>query len=116
MQKERTCNSAGWSYHVRPPRVSVGFFRGDKGGRIDMARRGRGEGTVYRRVDGRWEAALGVGGRRQRYVGQSQRDVRIKLVAARRALEQGIVVSGSSQRVEEYLTEWLQDSVRPSVR
>ena len=24
-----------------------------------MARRGRGEGTVYRRADGRWEAAFG---------------------------------------------------------
>ena len=47
-----------------------------------MARRGRGEGTVYRRADGRWEAALGVGGRRQRYVGPSQREVRTKLVAA----------------------------------
>jgi integrase len=81
-----------------------------------MARRGRGEGTVYRRADGRWEAAFGFGGRRQRYVGRSQREVRIKLLAAHRALEQGIVLSGSSQRVEEYLTRWLEDSVRPSVR
>ncbi len=81
-----------------------------------MARRGRGEGTVYRRADGRWEAAFGIDGRRQRYVGRSQRDVRIKLLAARRALEQGIVLSGSSQRVEAYLTRWLEDSVRPSVR
>jgi integrase len=73
-----------------------------------MARRGRGEGTVYRRADGRWEAAFGFGGRRQRYVARSQRDVR--------AIEQGIVLSGSSQRVEEYLARWLEDSVRPSVR
>src|SRR5712691_12022871 len=73
-----------------------------------MARRGRGEGTVYRRADGRWEAAFGFGGRRQRYVARSQRDVRIKVLAARRALEQGIVLSGSSQRVEEYLTQWLR--------
>jgi integrase len=81
-----------------------------------MARRGRGEGTIYRRADGRWEAAFGFGGRRQRYVARSRRDVRLKLLAARRALEQGIVLSGSSQRVEEYLTGWLEDSVRPSVR
>jgi integrase len=81
-----------------------------------MARRGRGEGTVYRRTDGRWEAAFGFSGRRQRYVGRSQREVRTKLAAARRALEQGIVLSGSSQRVEEYLAQWLEDSVRPSVR
>jgi len=81
-----------------------------------MGRRGRGEGTVYRRADGRWEAAFGFGGRRQRYVGRSQRDVRLKLTAARRALEQGIVLSGSSQRVEDYLARWLEDSVRPSVR
>ncbi len=26
-----------------------------------MARRGRGEGTVYRCADGRWEAAFGFG-------------------------------------------------------
>jgi integrase len=81
-----------------------------------MARRGRGEGTVYRRADGRWEAAFSFGGRRQRYVGRSQREVRAKLLAARRAFEQGIVLSGSSQRVEEYLTRWLEDSVQPSVR
>src|SRR3989442_4513494 len=81
-----------------------------------MARRGRGEGTVYRRADGRWEAAFGFGGRRQRYVGRSQRDVRLKLTAGRRALEQGIVLSGSSQRLEVYLARWLEDSVRPSVR
>jgi integrase len=81
-----------------------------------MARRGRGEGTVYRRADGRWEAAFGIGGRRQRYVGRSQREVRVKLLAARRALEQGVVLSGSSQRVEDYLSQWLEDSVRPSVR
>jgi len=82
----------------------------------EMARRGRGEGTVYRRVDGRWEAAFTVSGRRQRYVGRSQQAVRLKLQAARRALEQGIVLSGSSPRVEEYLTRWLEDSGRPSVR
>jgi integrase len=81
-----------------------------------MARRGRGEGTVYRRADGRSEAAFGIDGRRQRYVGRSQREVRVKLLAARRALEQGIVLTGSSQRLEEYLTRWLEDSVRPSVR
>ena len=81
-----------------------------------MARRGRGEGTVYRRTDGRWEAALGIDGRRQRYVGRSQREVRGKLVAARRALEHGIVLSGSSQRLETYLSSWLEDSVQPSVR
>src|SRR6266851_1614848 len=79
-----------------------------------MARRGRGEGTVYRRADGRWEAAFGFGGRRQRYVARSQRDVRIKLTAARRALEQGIVLSGSSQRVEEYLTRWRRIACGPA--
>ncbi len=81
-----------------------------------MARRGRGQGTVYRRADGRWEAAFGIGGHRQRYVARSQREVRTKLLAARRALEQGIVLSGMSQRVEEYLARWLEGSVRPSVR
>src|SRR5260370_26055512 len=78
-----------------------------------MARRGRGEGTIYRRADGRWEAALGVGGRRQRYVGPSQRDGRAKLVAARPAPEQGIVVSGSSPRGGGDLRQWLEDRRPP---
>src|SRR2546428_11406423 len=89
------------------------------GGKVEgglSAMRWGGDGPVYRRADGRWEAAFGFGGRRERYVARSQRDVRIKLLAAPRALEQGIVLSGSSQRVEEYLTRWLEDSVRPSVR
>ena len=38
----------------RPKSGVVGAMR-EGGG---MARRGRGEGTVYRRADGRWEAAF----------------------------------------------------------
>jgi hypothetical protein len=48
--------------------------------------------------------------------GESHDVRRIKLTAGRRALEQGIGLSGSSQRVEGYLARWLEDSVRPSVR
>ena len=63
----RTCNSGGESYDVRPLRGLIGGAMREGG---VMARRGRGEGTVYRRADGRWEAAFGFGGRRQiRYDG-----------------------------------------------
>ena len=66
---EGTCNSGAESQDVRPPRVEDLVVAMREGG--VMARRGRGEGTIYRRADGRREAAFGVGGRRQRYVARS---------------------------------------------
>ncbi len=84
-----------------------------------MGKRGQNEGSIYKRKDGRWEAALtipGTGGKRQRFYGETQREVREKLTAARRALDQGDLPIRERQTVGQFLERWLTDVVKPGVR
>ncbi len=80
-------------------------------------KRAHGEGTVYRRRDGRWcaEVMLGYGpdGRRQRLrvYGQTRREALQRLAQAR-ARAQGLAAPGLT--VAAYLHAWLE-AVRPSL-
>lgn len=79
--------------------------------------RGHGEGTVYQRKDGRWEAAITLeGGHRKRIYGKTRREVQNKLSEALHAQQQGRLVAEPAQRVNDYLKHWLEDQVRMSVR
>ncbi len=84
-------------------------------------KRGQGEGTIRQRADGRWEAmytyhdATGHMKRRSLY-GKTQREVREKLTAALRALDQGDAPITDRQTVAQFLDRWLADVVKPSVR
>jgi len=84
-----------------------------------MAKRGQGEGSVYKRGDGLWAGAISLGtGQRKVIYGKTRAAVAAKLVAVLRAQQQGVAVS-SSQRltVGMYLTRWLagaESSVRGS--
>ena len=76
-------------------------------------RRGHGEGSVHRREDGRWVAALDLGwreGRRQRrYVyGKTRRDVVAKLDELRRRHDEGLVVTTSSTKFEQFVADFLE--------
>ncbi len=81
-------------------------------------KRGQGEGTIRQRVDGRWEAmytyrdATGRTRRRSVY-GKTQREVREKLTAALRALDQGDTPITDRQTVGQFLDRWLADVVQP---
>jgi len=80
-------------------------------------RRVNGEGTIYRRKDGRYEAAVYVptaSGKRKRMriYGRTRTAVHEKLVAAQRQAQQGIPVPDVSQRLDEYLDYWLEHVVR----
>lgn len=80
-----------------------------------MTRRGNGEGSIYKRADGRWEAAISVNGKRRRYYGKTREDVRQILVQALHARETGSLTTGKSETVAAFLTRWLEDlQVRPS--
>ena len=87
-----------------------------------MKRRGRGEGSIYQRADGRWAATIDLGwhnGRRVRksYYGQTRKEVVDKLTLARRAMEAGARPGSDRLTVAAYLTDWLEavrDGVRPS--
>lgn len=87
-----------------------------------MARRGAGEGNIYRRADGRWVARLHLGyagGKRLRkhFYGTTRREVADKLTKARHDLQRGLPVGlDGRQTLEAYLHQWLRDVVKPSVR
>ncbi len=86
-----------------------------------MARRGHGEGSIYRDPDGRWRAVVDLGqmgGKRQRkYLsGKTRREVQLKLTAALRDHQQGLPLAPERQTLEQFLTHWLEHTARPSVR
>ena len=82
-------------------------------------RRVNGEGSIYRRKDGRWVAATyartneGTEKRVCLY-GGTRAEVREKLTALMRDLDRGATVPTHNPTVEEYLRHWLADVVRPN--
>ena len=84
-------------------------------------RRGNNEGSIYKRKDDRWAATVDLGyagGKRKRktFYGDTRREVADKLTAALRAAQQGILPIGERLTVEQFLTRWLADSAKPSLR
>lgn len=83
--------------------------------------RANGEGSIYRRSDGRWTAAYYVpdrfGKRRRRYVyGSSSVEVENQLVQIRQQVSSGTPVAPAGLTLAEYLTEWLEQVAAPRVR
>lgn len=83
-------------------------------------RRGRGEGSIYRRGDGRWCAILDLGWsggqRRRRFLyGKTRAETAQRLHDALRAQRDGLPVTGERQTVAAFLSSWL-DAVRARVR
>lgn len=79
--------------------------------------RGHGEGSIYQRKDGRWTAAISIGGgRRKPLYGKTRREVQQKLTAALQAQDQGKLVTEPKQKIRQYLESWLDNQVRRSVR
>jgi len=86
-----------------------------------VARRGRNEGTIRQRKDGRWEARLvmtDAEGRRVRrsFLGRTRADVRDKLQEATRAESTGTAVPSNRLTLGPFLAQWLTDVARLSVR
>lgn len=83
-----------------------------------MARRGHGEGTIYREQDGSWRAALSLGpeegGGRKYFRGKTRQEVQRKLAAARRSQEDGLGQVAGQQTVAQYLASWL-DAIKPTI-
>ena len=81
-----------------------------------MGKRANGEGTIYKRADGRWTARLSLaGGRRKDYFGKTRQEVAVKLAAATKQRQDGIPIIGEQQKVDKYLEGWLK-TVRPNLR
>lgn len=87
-----------------------------------MAKRGHGEGTVVRRKDGRWCAALVMGydseGKpiRKYFYGRTRREVQEKLEAAKAEARAGILTEPQKVSLGEWLSRWLEFYVKNRVR
>ncbi|OGO51923.1 MAG: integrase [Chloroflexi bacterium RBG_16_68_14] len=86
-----------------------------------MSKRGSGEGSIFKRGDGRWAAALNLGyegGRRRRkhLYGRTRGEVAQKLQRVQRTLADGGVLTAERQTVATLLEAWLSDSAASKVR
>src|SRR5918997_1796954 len=86
-----------------------------------MARkRGNGEGSIYRRTDGRWVGQYLVHtakGPKYRYLyGKTRAVVAEKLTKAMADRDSGLILDAGKMTVGEYLDRWLSDSVKGTVR
>ncbi len=84
-----------------------------------MSRNANGEGSIWKRTDGRWVgatyAATNTGGRKRVYVyGKTRAEAREKLTALQRELDRGVRVPVENWTVQEYLEHWLRDVVKPN--
>ena len=80
-------------------------------------RRCNGEGSIYKRGDGRWAASVSLGdGRRKTYYGRTRDDVAQKLTKARYEVQQGLPVVPEKETVGAYLVRWLDEIARPTIR
>jgi integrase len=83
-----------------------------------MAKRGHGEGSIYRDQDGSWRAALTLGpesgGGRKYFRGSTRQEVQQKLAAAKRALEDGLPQLEGHQTVQQFLAPWLL-AIKPTM-
>ena len=76
-----------------------------------MSRRGNGEGTICKRSDGRWVAAVSYpDGPRKWIYGATRAEVDAKLTAAKRARDQGLPASEERRTLGAFLIEWLEAS------
>lgn len=79
--------------------------------------RGPNEGTIVQRGDGRWTAAVSLGGRRRKwFYGATREEVHRKLTAALHAINNGGLPDARGLTLGTFLTQWLEEVARPSVR
>lgn len=82
-----------------------------------MGNRGRGEGTIYKRPDGRWTAQLRLEyGVRKTLYGRTRAEVQAKLRKLRRDREDGVAVGAPSITLGSYLARWLDEAARLKLR
>jgi len=84
-------------------------------------KRPNGEGSIYRRKDGRWEGAMfvatNVGTRKRiRVYGSSRQEVHTKLTGEQAKAHRGVPAPSRGWRLDAYLDYWLEEVVRRTGR
>ncbi len=82
-----------------------------------MGRRVKGEGSVYRRKDGRWVAAIPLEDGKKKFIYCKKQSEALKaLQLATQAKIQGTLIAIGDQTLHAFLTSWLQDTAQHVVR
>lgn len=86
-----------------------------------MSKRGNNEGSIYKRADGRWAAAVTIpqtGGKQTRKTlyGRTRQEVQQKLTKALRDQQQGIPATNDRITLKAFLARWLETCVKPPMR
>ncbi|MTV50048.1 tyrosine-type recombinase/integrase [Heliobacillus mobilis] len=87
-----------------------------------MTKRTNGEGNVYQRKDGRWEARFfhtdpATGNKkRYNYLGKSHEEAYNKMIAAKAQIITGNFVEPTRMTVKEWMTYWLAECIEPNVK
>jgi len=80
-----------------------------------MGKRGNGEGSIYKDARGFYRASLSLpNGKRRSFSGKTREEVATELVKALGARNAGLPVPGVRLTTAKYLTDWLEDTVRPT--
>jgi integrase len=93
------------------------FARALQKGEINMSKRSHGEGTAFRRKDGRWQASLQIDGKRRTVYAQTEREVQAKLRDLQREADTvGNVADPGRRTVNDLFDSWLDNApdLKPS--
>lgn len=80
-------------------------------------RRGHGEGTVFLRKDGRWQASfIDNNGKRRYFYGLKQSEAIEKMRRAQEENRKGTLAKSTQQKLGEYLDQWLEMVHKQKIR
>ncbi len=82
-----------------------------------MGRRGHGEGSITRRKDGRYQAAITLENHKRKYFyGKNRKEVQDKLNRALYDQKQGALATGPQQTLKVFLEKWLEQVCRLTMK
>jgi integrase len=74
-----------------------------------MRRRGHGEGSIFKRKDGRWAASITLENhKRKTFYGKTKKEVQERLKKAQLEQHQGTFIVRAQQTIAHYLNDWLE--------
>lgn len=77
--------------------------------------RANNEGSIFKRADGRWTAAVSVGGGRRKFIyGKTREEVASSMLDVQRSVRDGISVPSDRLTVRDFAQTWIE-TIRPTV-
>ncbi len=70
-------------------------------------RRSNNEGTIYKRLHGKWRAQVTIGGQRLSYTGGTLKECQKWIREIRQQIDNGLTLKGAEIRLDDFLVGWL---------